>query len=457
MKPNNKHLKPLTDSGNAERLIEHFGSDFRFSKTKGDLTYTGTHWMPDEKDSIFHQTLLVARSIQKEEGWDCELEEAVRKHARRSESLRARQAMLKLARSEPRVAIETAELDNNPWLFNVLNGTIELNNGVLRNHRRTDLITKISPVSYEQAPCPRFDEFLERVQPDPDMRAFLKRLAGYAMTGVIKEHVLPINYGNGRNGKSVFVDTILHVLGGYAKQVPTELLIVKHFDAHPTERATLHGCRFAAASETDQARKLNVALVKQLTGGDRISARFMRRDFFDFAPTHKLMLSTNNKPEIEENTDAIWERVLLIPWNVTIPERERDLDLKAKLQEEAPGILHWMVEGCLEWQKQGLNPPVSVVAATQAYRKEQNNVTRFIDELCEREFAARTSTVELYAAYQRWCALEGATPVRQASFVNSLQSIGINKMKSNGLMIYRGIRPLQNLLRDKKPEFSRAA
>jgi putative DNA primase/helicase len=251
---------------------------------------------------------------------------------------------------------------------------------------------------------------------------------------------MPTNYGPGRNGKGVFTNTLLHVMGAYAKQIPTELLTVKRGDAHPTDRATLLGCRFAAAVETEQERALNVALVKQLTGGDRISARFMRQDFFEFEPTHKLMLSTNHRPVIGETKNAIWDRVLLIPWPVVIPEAEQDKELPDKLKTEASGILSWAVDGCLAWQKQGLNPPAAIRAATRDYREEQDFLASFLEECCIVQCDAKATGSDLFRAYRLWAARNGETIQSQIAFAERLAENGFTKSKSNGLKVYRGLK-----------------
>jgi putative DNA primase/helicase len=462
MKDNNlEKIFPLTDTGNAERLVDGYGTDFRFCKGTGDLVYNDMYWVPDAKNEIAHYAKQTVLAIPEEAKGQPEAQQhAIQKHANSSQSLRAQEAMVKLARSEPEVVVKPDELDQDPWLFNVINGTLELENGGrLRKHRRADLITKISPVSFDQnAICPRWDLFLEQVQPDHETRAFLQRLVGYAMTGTIREHILPINFGTGRNGKSVFVDTILHVMGSYAKQVPAELLIASRFDRHPTEKALLLGCRFAAASETEQGRELNIALVKQLTGGDRISARLMRQDYFEFEPTHKLMLSTNNRPVIRETTAAIWERVLLIPWDVTISKEDQDPCLKDKLKEEFSGILRWMVDGCVAWQEQGLNPPESVLATTQEYRREENNVATFIDERCQRNATAKVGTNELFAAYQEWCSSQGEIPLPASGFRDAVTGLGIHRGKSS-IQVYRGVElsVAGKPALERSPDYPRAA
>lgn len=450
--------RPLTDTGNAERLVDLYGEEIRFCKGIGYLVNDGKKgvWKREDKGQIGQYIKLTVRSIEKEADYLLakavgkskeekeaaeKVAESIQSHAHYSESKRSREAVEKLAQSEPRIAITVDQLDRDPWLFNVLNGTINLRTGRHRRHDPKDLITKQALFNYDsKSPCPLWDKFLTKVQPDKEVRTFLQRWVGYCITGVIRDHHLPINYGLGRNGKGVFIDTLLYMMGDYAKQVTAEVLLAKKYDAHPTERADLFGCRFAAASEPPQGAELNVALVKLLTGGDRIRARFMRKDFFEFEPSHKLMLSTNHQPVIKETTNAIWERLLLIPWTVTIPAEERDPELKEKLKAEAPGILRWAVEGCLAWQKEGLNPPDAIRFATADYREDQNNVCAFIEDECERVAGTNVGTVEMYENYEEWCTTSSETPLTPNDFRDALTGMGIRKGKSNGRMVYHGIR-----------------
>jgi len=234
----------LTDYGNAERLVAAHGQDLRYCGALGWLAWDGTRWARDETREAIRRAKRTIRALYAEAAKLADdRRKALVEHALRSEKHARLQAMVASAESEPGIAARFADFDAAPWLLNVRNGTLDLRTGQLRAHRREDLLTKLAPVAYDpDATCPRWDAFLARVQPDPEVRAFLDRLAGYALTGVIREHVLPIHYGSGRNGKGTWTDTLLAVLGDYAKQIPTELLMVRQGEAHPTERATLLGC-----------------------------------------------------------------------------------------------------------------------------------------------------------------------------------------------------------------------
>lgn len=396
---------PLTDLGNAERLVNRHGDDLHFIRSLGWYTWDGSRWARDESGEAMRRAKDTVRGMYADAATvqDTKAREALAEHAIKSEHVARLGAMLTLAESDARIALVAAKLDTDPWLLNVANGTVDLKTGTLLAHRRADLITKITPVAYDPtATCPRWQQFLVEVQPKVEIRAYLKRLIGYAATGVIREHVFPIPYGAGRNGKGVFTNTVGYVLGEYSRIVPTELLMAKQFDDHPTGRMVLLGCRLALASETEQHRKLAIALVKQLTGGDPITAHYMRKDFVTFEPTHKLILSTNHRPVITETKDAIWDRVHLIPWDQRFPPDKQDKALGEKLRAEAPGILRWIVEGCLEWQRIGLSPPPVIVAATDQYRKDMDLLGDFLAEICVLDPVAQVARPTLRRAYEAW-------------------------------------------------------
>lgn len=324
-------------------------------------------------------------------------------------------AATRLAMAE--VPIDVADLDANPWLLNCDNGTIDLRTGKLRPHRREDWITKICPTRFNpDAPSYHFDRFLESTLESALVIDFLRRLAGYCLTGLVSEQILPVFWGGGANGKTTLLNAWQDTLGSdYSGAAPASLLMERKQSEHPTELADLFGRRVVVASETNQGAKLAESTVKQLTGGDIISARRMREDFWTFKPTHKLLLLTNHKPQIKGTDEAIWRRIVLIPfvrkfWNPdkgeTGPaELRQDKTLADRLHAEREGILAWMVRGCLEWQKDGLQIPDAVRVATAEYRSESDTVGRFIAECCitgnPDVFKVRFS--DLYARLESWC------------------------------------------------------
>jgi putative DNA primase/helicase len=362
-------------------------------------------------------------------------------HALGSEREPRIQAMVRLARSEPGIPVRIDQLDADPWLLNCHNGTIELRTGNLRPHDRADLITKLAPVSYDPAAaCPYWDAFLERILPEPMVRSFLQRGIGYGLTGDVSEQVIFILYGTGANGKSTLLNVLLDLLGDYGKQAAPELLTVKRGEVHPTEVADLAGCRLVSSIETEEGRRMAEALVKQLSGGDRLKARFMRQDFFEFDPTHKIFLAVNHRPVIRGTDHAIWRRIRLIPFAVTIPEAEQDKHLGDKLRLEYPGILAWAVQGCLAWQREGLGAPEQVREANEAYRNEMDVLGPFLEECCVIGKVRCVASNDLYAAYTKWCQESGEHPISQKALGERLKERGCVPGKgSQGRRTWRGL------------------
>lgn len=434
----------LTDSSNAERWCELHGDRFRWHPGRERwLAWTGQRWAIDDAGEALRLTKDVAASWMTTDAvtkarTSAELR-GYEQHARKSGSASARVAMLRLAQAEQGMAVPTDRWDADPWLLNVANGVVDLRTGRLTEHRAGDFSTKLAPVAYDpDAAAPRFVRFLEQALPAADVRAFVARSLGYALTGVIREHVLPVWYGAGGNGKGTLQNAVGAVLGDYSRAVPADLMMKKTGgDQHPTERAMLMGLRLAFASETEAGRQLAESTVKSLTGGDPITARFMRQDFFTFNPSHKLILSTNHRPIIRGNDAGIWRRVRLVPWD-TVPA-SIDTTLGEQLLREGPGILRWLVEGCIAWQRDGLGSAASIDEATKAYRHEQDVCSAFLEECTTRTADARTASAELYGAYRAWCVEAGERSWTQRAFAAALQERGLDKTKSNGSMVYRGL------------------
>jgi putative DNA primase/helicase len=338
--------------------------------------------------------------------------------------------MLALAKSEPGIPVRPAELDAQPYLLNVANGVLDLRDGRLLPHDPGLLLTKLAPVEYHpNATAPLFDAYLERVLPDEPVRRFVQRFLGYCLTAYVSEQVLVFLYGVGANGKTTLVNVVMGILGDYAKQAAPDLLMQRTGDHHPTELADLLGARFVPTVEVQEGRRLAEVLVKQLSGGDRLKARYMRQDFWEFDPTHKLVLVANHKPVVRGTDYAIWRRILMVPFVVTIPPDERDPRLPEKLKAEAPGILRWLVEGCLAWQRDGLKPPATVVAATGDYQHEMDALGGWIDERCIESFDAWAWSDDLYADYMKWCETAGERYLRRVDFGTRLTERGFTATK----------------------------
>lgn len=306
----------------------------------------------------------------------------------------------RLARADRRHAATTDEWDADPWLLNTPGGVIDLKTGRQRPHERADRITKITTAT-PGGDCPTWRQFLDEVTGgDKELQAYLQRVVGYALTGSTREHALFFLYGTGANGKSVFVNTLATILGDYATNAPMDTFMETRTDRHPTDMAGLRGARFVAAIETEQGRRWAESKVKNLTGGDKISARFMRQDFFEFFPQFKLFVAGNHKPAIRNIDEAMKRRLHLIPFTITVPPEHRDKHLQQKLLAERDGILAWAVQGCLDWQRLGrLDPPQQVVDATEEYFEEEDAIGEFLDEDCQQSPVAREA---ISAIYQRW-------------------------------------------------------
>ncbi len=400
-----------TDTGNAERFALQWKNDLRFCHPLGVwFRWDDRRWKEDDAGTPLRLAMQTARGIQSEalsrQGAD---RAELVKWGIMSESRKHLDAMVALAKSMPDLIVLPSQLDVHPWKLNVLNGTIDLRSGRLQPHSRDDLITLLAPVEYDQdALCPRFDHFLQRVLPDPSVAEFVLRFLGHALTGNVSEQILPIFHGTGANGKSVLVDTVTAMMGGYAGQAPPALLVVTNREEHPTELADLRAKRLVVASETEHGASLKMQLVKRLTGDQNIKARKMRENFIEFCRTHKMVLVTNNAPRIKENSEAIWRRIRMVEFGVVIPEAERDPGLLTALQSEWSGILARLVRACVDWQEQGIGSPAPVNASTTAYRENEDVVGRFLAEACSVDLGApeaerqETAWKILYAAYRNW-------------------------------------------------------
>jgi putative DNA primase/helicase len=446
----------LTDLGNAKRVLARHGQDIRYCfPWKQFLVWDKDgYWAGDqtgeavrrvkETQAAFYSSLTeqleAAGAVEGPERKD-HLAAAKRflSHALDWEDARAIDRCLKLMTSEPGVPVLPEDLDAAPFLLNVLNGTLDLQTGKLRAQRREDLITRICPVGYvTDSACALWDKFLSRIfDGNRDLIGYLQRVIGYSLTGDVSEQSLWFFHGTGANGKSTFLGTILALLGPYAMQAVSELLMAKHNESHPTERADLFGKRFVATIETDQGRRMAEALMKQLTGGDKIRARKMHKDFFEFEPTFKLFLAANHKPAVRGRDHAVWRRIKLVPFTVTISDEEKDKDLPNKLKAELPGILRWAVEGCLTWQKYGLGEPDEVRQATSAYRAEQDTIATFIAECCFVSSEVKVRSSLLWHAYQEW---SGDKEMSQIVFTNEMNARGYPSQTGHAnRKFYRGI------------------
>jgi putative DNA primase/helicase len=429
-----------TDLGNSERLVAQFGGDIRWVPQWGWMVWDGHRWAQDHGAcEVIRLAAKTVRTLYADAAKieDTEERKLLVAHAKSSEARPRLEAMVKLA--EHQVKAQPSEFDRNPWLLNVQNGTIDLRTGTLRSHRREDFITKIAPVSYDcDASAPQWDQFLNDVTAsNPSLVRFLQKAVGYSLTGCTDEQVLFMLYGVGANGKTTFLKLIGEVLDDYAMQTPSETLLAKREGSIPNDLARLKGARLVTAIETEDGRRLAEALVKQMTGGDKVAARFLHKEFFEFMSEFKLFLSVNHKPHIRGTDHAIWRRIRLVPFTVTF--RQPDKTMAEKLRAELPGILAWAVQGCLRWQAEGLGLPDEVRAATEGYQQEEDVLAQFIEECCLVIPTARVQARDLYTEYARWSAQAGEYQLPQKVFVSRLMEKRFERRKTSGVMVWTGL------------------
>jgi len=309
----------------------------------------------------------------------------------------------KLAAVEPSMQATTEQLDADIYILNTRSGMVDLKTGVLFAHDRSRMCTKCTSVEADfSKPAPQWQAFLnEACNGDAEMISYLQRLAGYSATGSTKEHVLAFAHGSGGNGKGTFLGAIGNILGDYATVASADVFLASNNQRHPTELASLMGARLVHAQEIDPSRRWDEAKVKALTGGDKISARFMRQDLFEFNPQFTLIIAGNTKPEITNVDDAMRRRMHLIPFE-TKPVR-KDMDLPDKLKEEYPAILAWVIEGAKSWLEQGLNPPQAVIQATDEYLAGEDALARWISERCVAGADNEMTTNEAFNDFRDWC------------------------------------------------------
>lgn len=419
----------LTDLGNAERFARDHGARVRFVHDRRRWhVWTESHWAPDADAEV---TRLARETVRRTYAavaaeTDPDKRAKLAKHAAASESENRLRAMVTLAASEKGIAATSDAFDRDPWLLNVANGTLDLRTGALREHRPADLISHVTTAAHDpRAKAPRWTRFLREIfKSDEDLIQFVQRAVGYSLTGSTREQVFFLCYGTGGNGKTKFLEVLRALLGDLAQAARFESFLLKRTEGIPNDVARMRGARVVTASEAPGERRLSEATVKELTGGDTICARFLFQEGFEFAPTFKLWLSANHRPEIHDTSWAMWRRVRLLPFTVTIPEAKRDLDLAEKLHAELPGILAWAVEGCLAWGRDGLGAAAAVEAATTAYRSDSDVLADFLAAECEIGPKRWALKRDVYSRYVDHCLGNGERTLSKKAFSRRLQERG---------------------------------
>ncbi|MEO5577281.1 MAG: phage/plasmid primase, P4 family [Gaiellaceae bacterium] len=432
-----------TEVGNAEQLVTRHGRRLRYCGPWSKwLVYDGARWAKDRSGAPVRLQKETLRWATANANAILDDKPRVARLKFLLESEREARIRAAIALAAPELPVMPEEFDLDPWILNLTNGTLDLRTVQLRRHRPDDLLTKLAPVTFDpEATAPHWESSLARwLQDDRLLQDYVQQIVGYSLTGDTREQLLFILYGAGENGKSTFLRILLELLGDYAQQTPTATFLDRRGDAIPNDLAALRGTRLVSAAESGESRKLNEALVKQMTGGDRISARFMRSEYFEFTPAFKPWLATNHKPLIRGTDHAIWRRLRLIPFTARITPEERDPELLDKLRLELPGILNWALVGCLAWHGHGLQTPRSVEDATSAYRAEMDDVGRFLEDRCELADGLTTTSVALFTAYNHWASGNGEQALTQNAFSRRLSERGlVHKRFTGGTRGWSGI------------------
>lgn len=439
----------FSDDALAQQFTEHYGADWRYVHAWGRwLQYSGAGWNDDRTLEAFDNARTVCRQVAAHVMELTHLK--ADRRARIADAIRSSKtvaAVVALARADRLHAATVSQWDADPWLLNTPGGEVDLRSGKMRAHRRESYCTKRTSVAPSTGPVVRWLKFLHRVTGDDQKLVdYLQRLCGYALAGVVTEHALCFLYGLGANGKSTFVNVLSGILSDYAQTAPTETFTETSGAQHPTDQAMLRGARLVTATETEDGRKWAAAKIKVLTGGDRIAARFMRQDFFEFVPQFTLVISGNHKPGLRSVDEAMRRRLHLVPFTQTIPAAERDKGLQEALRAEWPQILAWMIDGCLLWQRDGLAPPEVVREATEDYLDAEDTLGLWLDEATTCEPPAFECTAALHRSYQRWAERAGERFMGTKRFSQALEERGLLRHRTGSAKGFRGrrLKPMEN-------------
>jgi putative DNA primase/helicase len=423
----------------ALEFSERHGYELRYVAKWGSwLLWDGARWRFEDTYRAFDLARAVARDFanahDKEGG------------ARKLASANTVAAIEKLARADRRHAMTTDAWDKDPWLLNTPGGIVELRTGKMLPHDPQRYITKVTAAA-PAGDCPRWMQFLAEITGgNTELQQFLQRIAGYSLTGSTREHALFFAFGTGGNGKGVFLNTLAAILADYAAVAPMESFIAVHGERHPTDLAGLRGARLVTSQETEEGRRWAESKIKALTGGDPITARFMRQDFFTYTPAFKLVIAGNHKPGLRGVDEAIRRRFHLLPFVVTI--LEPDPDLPEKLKAEWPGILQWAIDGCQMWQRDGLSPPPIVREATETYLAEEDALARWIEECCVTGPQHWCASALLWPSWQRWATAANEPVGSRKRFGTALEGHGYPPERTKAIRGYRGL----DLIPSEKPQ-----
>jgi putative DNA primase/helicase len=444
-----------SDVQNAYRFWKLAGDDMLFVTGIGWFSWNGICWEQDR-----HEPMRIGQRIgsevaeevrQRLDDYQSEADKTTRdtihrdieklnRHIKHSESRIAIESAIKLAESFKPIRADC--LDTNPWLMNCANGTLDLKTGQLRKPERSDYLTKSTAIEYNpDAKCPTWEKaLLEIFEGKAHIIRFLQRVFGYCLTGCVHEQVFFVFFGEGANGKDVILGRIRKLMGEYAGEVAPGLLVESRNEQHPTGIYDLRGKRLGVSSETGEGKPLDETLTKQLTGSERLKARGMRQDFIEFSNETKIVLMTNHLPEIKGDDYAMWRRIRLIPFNRIFKENERDEQLGRRLDKtELPGILRWAIEGCMEWQLNGLAPPDEILQATAGYKSDQDVLREFFECECEFGHSKQATAKAIWSRWKAWCIDNDQNPNSQKWLAPRLQRKGCVKRRSSSGMLWERI------------------
>lgn len=445
-----------TDRGNVERLLAYCGNKFRYVPTwERFMVWDGTRWCPDPKGtSVLWLTGEVAPKIYAE--WRSAEDDEERKRLwgwyQASRSAGRAKAMVELVRGSPRAQARPEEFDANKTLFNARNGTIDLTTGKLRDFRPEDMLTQIADVVYNPAAkAPLWEQFLAEVLPDPEVREFLQTYVGYCLSGSVKERLIVVFYGLGRNGKSVLLRVLYSLLGPYCGTIRPDMLLVKGHDPHPTEEAALLGKRLVVTSEVRKGRRFDEEKVKGLTGGDIRAARRMHEDFWDLKPSAKIIVAANHKPGVSDASDSFWDRMALVPFKVRIADEKVDKDLLEKLSNELPGILNWALEGAVRWSTNGITMPTVIRDAGDSYRASEDKMSEFFADCIEFTPLGQAKHSEIMELVVEWAAKNNVPKPSDRTVGDRLQESGAERYRTNNARYWRGVSIRNNKAKTAQP------
>lgn len=444
----------LNDTGNADRFAKRYSGTVKYvTDWKKFIIFNGTYWEVDRSEQVTELAKNVARDIYREGDHvqDTKLRESIVTFSNTSQNSYRLTAMCRLCQSIPSIAIHSSSLNTNKLLLAVKNGVIDLTDGSFRGGRREDFITQVAPVEYDpEAQCPHFLQFIQdtfirgtydKAEEDQELLNFVHKALGYSLTGETSEQCLFFFYGSGANGKTTLINVMLSLLGSdYSAQTPMDTLAIKNTaSSSSNDLARLQNIRFVAATETEDNSRLAESLIKQLTGGDKIACRYLYQEYFEFQPRFKLFMSGNHKPIIKGSDEGIWRRIYLVPFEITVPESRRNPELPRLLASELPGILNWLIKGCIDWQKHGLKVPKRISNAVSEYKEEMDTLGSWISDCCVVEDGARLQGKDAYKVYRKWSENNGFQPSCSNSFGRKLAERFDKKRTSSGIL-YSGIK-----------------